>query len=107
MHTVQEILTAVCTQQTVEAFRAALIRQAEEHDDYAMRAHLASAKRGAETQRAACLRAYDHARFGAVNDIVNDFACCIVAVNVAAKILGLSRTKVQAAMALWDESRNT
>ena len=105
--TVQEILAAVTGPSNVEAFRAALIKQAEEHDDYAIRSHNPSARRGAETQRAACLRAYDHARFGAINDICADFSCCIVAVNVAAKLLGLSPATKHAAVAQWDETQNT
>lgn len=102
--TVQEIISNAIVAGK-DQFRAALIRQAEEHDNYALTASNPLAKRGAENQRAACLRAYDHVHFGAVNDICEDMSTCIIAVNAAAKMLGISPAKRTSAIIAWDETQ--
>jgi hypothetical protein len=102
--TVQDIINSAVIG-GAERFRAALIEQAEMHDDYASATSNALAKRGAENQRAACLRAYDHVAFGAVGDICDDRQCCIVALNVAGRLLGIAPAKRTNAIVAWEETQ--
>lgn len=99
-------------------FRAAMIAQAEFHDDMAdtcaarpgLRAQ--QAKRGAESQRAACLNVYD-AIAGGIDNIAGgdlDAICnvlpnCVIALNTACKLLDIGPAKRTAAIVEWSEKQ--
>lgn len=106
MATAQEII-AKAIGQGVDAFRAALIRQAEIHDDAAALTRNALARRGAEAARSACLAAYDIAGGNRDNAgeaarwICQDIGQGVVALNVACRILDLpAHVRTQAAISL-------
>lgn len=99
-------------------FRAAMIAQAEIHDDmadiYVRKPGLAArqAKRGAESQRAACLNVYD-AIAGGIDNIVggdldaicNSLSNCVIALNAACKLLDIGPAQRTAAIVDWDEKQ--
>lgn len=102
-NTVQQIIAAAIAA-SAETFRQALIKQDEMHDDYASLARNPLARRGDIAQRDACLAAYDDVGFGAINDICDDMGKCVVALNVACKLLGISPAKRTAAIVAWQET---
>lgn len=103
--TVQEIINSAMVANR-EKFRAALISQAEIHDNYARISRNPRAIAGAESQRDACLRAYDHAAFSALGDICDDFGACVVSLNIAAKLLGIAPKIAYTAMEQWQETKH-
>lgn len=99
-------------------FRAAMIAQAEIHDDmadiYARKPGLAAqqAKRGAESQRAACLNVYDaiaggidNIAGGDLDAICNILSNCVIALNAACKLLDIGPAQRTAAIVDWDEKQ--
>lgn len=79
-----------------EAFRAALIQQAEMHDNFMLTTRNESAKRGAQTQFTACLAAYDWIGRDdllpsdkALAIVTDGFGTALVALNVACKLLDI------------------
>lgn len=72
-------------------FREALIKQAEQHDDYSRLTHNAGAQRGAIASKNACLRAYDfigdsdNARSRA-ETLCSETGPAVIALNVACKL---------------------
>jgi hypothetical protein len=80
-----------------DAFRAALIKQAEMHDDYAGLSRDARAAQGARASRNACLSAYDvigqtdiDARERAFSLFRGPCGAFVVALNVACKLHDIS-----------------
>lgn len=102
--TVQEIINSAMVADNAK-FRDALIWQAEAHDNYAALSRNPRAIAGAESQRSACLRAYDHAGFFALNDICDDLNTCVVALNVAAKLQGITPRIIAQALEQWHETK--
>lgn len=109
MHKARDII-ARSIETDLAAFRAALIDQAEQHDNAMMLARVARAAQGARAQKMACLRAYD---FAGRDDLpAMERAACIaaecgpmvIALNVAAKLQGLSRAERTAAAVDWQEA---
>lgn len=79
-----------------QAFRRALIQQAEMHDNFMLTTHNESAKRGAMSQFNGCLAAYDWVGRDDLEPsdralaIVSDgFSTALVALNVACKLLDI------------------
>jgi len=105
MNTVQEIIGAVCTPNTVESFRRELIKQAETHDDFARMTRDDRARKSAIYQKNACLSIYDDAYYVAVGDICADLSKCVIALNVACKLLGISPATRTAAIVHWQETQ--
>lgn len=105
--TVQEIINACLLPHTVEAFRSELIKQAEMHDDYALTTRDAKAAASARHQRNACLSIYDDAAYGALGDICADLSKCVIALNVAAKMQGISPSMRTKAIVDWQETQNS
>lgn len=107
--TVQQIISQAISGGRVpfapNRFAQELRRCADEHADYASKTYNARARQGAETSRKACLAAADDADFGAVNDICADLGKCVVALNVACKMLGISSAKRTAAIVDWEETQ--
>lgn len=72
-------------------FREALIKQAEQHDDYSRLTHNAGAQRGAIASKNACLRAYDFIGDGDDARSRAEILCretgpAVIALNVACKL---------------------
>ena len=87
-------------------FREALIRQADMHDDYArVSQHNRRAQQGAESSRAACLRAYDAVGAEDVDAILADCGTMVIALNVAGKLQCLPRHTISQAAVDWQESQ--
>src|SRR4051812_36944265 len=104
MASVQDIIGGL-TAGDPEAFRRALISQAEMHDDYASSARDARAKQGAIAQRNACLAAYDAVGSGDPSAIYEDLGRCVVALNVACKLTGVPAWERTAAIVDWEAQR--
>lgn len=87
-------------------FEAALRDQSAQHETY-FRSMTASVRgrQGAKASRDACRAAADNVRFGAVNDICDDLAQCVIALNVACKMQGIGPATRTAAIVDWDESQ--
>lgn len=106
-----EILSAAMGD--AKAFRAALIRQADMHDDEVIRLAFRNerAAQGARASRAACLKAYDW--IGRDDLSAGERAHCIaaetgplaVALNVAVKMLGLTAAQRTAALMAWEDKQ--
>lgn len=105
MNTVHEIIGHCLLPATVETFRANLIKQAETHDDYAQLTRNDRAVQSAKAQRNACLAVYDDAHYGALNDICDDLSKCVIALNVACKMLGISPAVRTKAILDWEETQ--
>lgn len=110
--TANEIIRASIVAHPVE-FRAALIKQAEMHDDYARTVSNPRARQGAMAQFHACLSAYD--TIGLVPRLIGGYdeaasmicAKCgtmVIALNVAGKLQGLPRATLTAAAVAWDSA---
>jgi hypothetical protein len=90
-----------------DKFRAALIKQAEEHDTYAELTRHAGARSGAIASKNACLRAYDIAGDHRMNPDHKAYLLCsetgpaVIALNIACKLQGLpAHVRTQAAIGL-------
>jgi len=109
MQTVQEIIGAAIAADRRDEFRALCIKQAEMHDDYA-RLNVCSdvrARQGAIAQKNACLHAYDYAAAGDLEAICATLGTCVIALNIAGKMLGVSPAARTAAIVAWEAARNT
>lgn len=91
------------------AFRDSLIAQAEMHDNYLQLSRNEAAKRGALTQKKACLLAYDIIGDDSQSDderadkIVANFSAGIIALNVAAKLQCLPpHVRTASALKQWE-----
>ncbi len=82
-----------------------LRRQADQHANYARTTYNGRAKESAEASRKACLAAAEDVDYGAVNDICADLGKCVIALNAACKMLGISPAKRTAAIVAWEETR--
>lgn len=111
MTTVQDILGEGFTK-PIE-FRAALISQAEMHDNYLRLARDPLAKRGAENQKSACLTLYDIAGDDTlttdqrIEKAMSTIATLVVGVNAAAKLAGIPAHVRTAAVVRWEEERQS
>ena len=105
MRTVQEIIGAAIAADRRDEFRALAISQANMHADYAELCRNPLAKRGAESQMGACLRSYDFAATGDVEAICATMGTCVIALNIAAKMLGVPAAARTAAIVAWEEAR--
>ena len=115
--TVQEILAKGFERPA--DFRAALIKQAEMHDDYARLARDPLAHRGAINQRDACLKLYDIAgndasmehKIAAVmpspSGTAPTIGLMVVGVNAAAKLCDIPSHVRTAAVVAWEEGRQS
>ena len=81
-----------------DAFRAACIKQAEMHDDNERYSQNVRAKQGARASKLACLTAYDCD----IDNIMSDTGCMVIALNIAAKIIGLTPAHRTAALAAME-----
>ena len=108
---VREIIAKAITDHATE-FRAAMITQAELHDDAAKLARHSQAKRGAESQRNACLNVYDAITGGIdqipggdLDAICNVMPNCVIALNAACKLLGIGPAARTAAIVDFDAAQ--
>ena len=89
-----------------ETFRAALIAQAEMHDDYSRVTSNAMAARGATASKDACLKAYDYVGDGSdarsrAETLCSETGPAVIALNVACKLQCLpAHIRTQAAIGL-------
>ena len=89
-----------------KAFRAALIQQAEMHDNFMLTTRNEPAKRGAQTQFTACLAVYDwigrddlSPSDKALAIVTDGFSTALIALNVACKLLDIpAHTRTNAAI---------
>lgn len=109
--TVQEILAKGF--ELPADFRAALIKQAEMHDDYSQLCRDPLAKRGADNQKNACLTLYDIAGDETltldqrIEKAMGTIATLVVGVNAAAKLAGIPSHVRTAAVVKWEEERQS
>jgi len=107
----REIIAKAIAEHATE-FRAAMIAQAELHDDAADLARHPQAKRGAESQRNACLNVYDAIAGGIdqipggdLDAICNIMPNCVIALNAACKLLGIGPAARTAAIVDFDAAQ--
>jgi len=102
--TVQEIINNAMIADR-EGLRRALIAQAEVHDNFALLTKSPLAKGSAEQMRSDCLLAYDAIEFGLLGDICNNASQCVIVLNCAAKMLGVSMRDSLNAIEAWQETQ--
>lgn len=105
----KEIIQRAIDEKSAE-FRAAMIAQAEIHDDAADLASHSLVKRSAENQRRACLNIYDAIAGGIdripggdIDAIVNVISHCVIALNAACKLLDIGPALRTSAIVDWQE----
>lgn len=91
-------IIARCANECPDRFRAALISQAEMHDDYAAVCRDVRAAQGARASRNACLTSYDAIGSLDMDVFRNATGALVVALNVACKLLGISAAERTASL---------